>query len=183
MSLILKNTTLAIVGWGGEPLAGSSQRDIQFVEQSRLLIDDEFLTALSLGEAVVNNSFYDLGPPQALLILRDSIITTSLVWSDIGPVSRGSYLLFNKTEETEAIPTIRGRIAFLSVRTSIFSNFEVEIVVNGALEHVYEVLSGTENVEENLAIIVVESDVVEVRINASGSTKAYDPIVTLIGEI
>ena len=71
MSLILKNTTASPVQWGGEPLDASSQRDVQFIEHNRLIIDSTFMTALYALEAVINNDGADVPPEAAESLLKN----------------------------------------------------------------------------------------------------------------
>lgn len=66
MSLILKNTTIENQTWGGELIAASSQRPIQIIEYTRLLIDEDFLTALESGDAVVNDGGADVSSSGAI---------------------------------------------------------------------------------------------------------------------
>jgi len=67
---ILKNTTDSEQVWGGMTIASSSQYNIQSVDFDLLNTDQNFLTDIGTGDAVINDGVQDLTESQALEILN-----------------------------------------------------------------------------------------------------------------
>lgn len=73
-SVIIKNTDSVEHSWGGIIVAATSQYTMQEVDRIRFQSDEDFLTDLSTGLAVVNNGDVDLVPDQGLLHLHNKLV-------------------------------------------------------------------------------------------------------------
>lgn len=74
MILIVKNTSLVDVNWAGIIILAESDYTMQEVDRIRFQSDNDFLTALDAGIAVINNGEIDLPPDQGLLYLENKLI-------------------------------------------------------------------------------------------------------------